>query len=65
MVEVHFKNDKESMWIASFNNEENFKELFDKIQDMRKKSKFDTIMIIYETGSVELKWTSNGRRENL
>ena len=28
---------------------------------MRKESKFHTIMIIYETGSVELKWTSNGR----
>jgi hypothetical protein len=65
MVEVHFKNDKESMWIASFNSEETCKELFDKIQDMRKESKFHTIMIIYETGSVELKWSSNGRRENL
>ncbi len=52
------------MWIASFNSEETCKELFDKIQDMRKESKFHTIMIIYETGSVELKWTSNGRGNN-
>ena len=61
MVEVHFKNDSDSLWVASFNTEETFKLMFDKIQDLIKGSKYHTIQIVHKEGIVEIKWIGNGR----